>query len=184
MVVELFTLVMALFLIAIIFIPTLITGSSPVPTSSSVRKTVLGVLPKRLLGPPEGCVYDLGSGWGGMAVALAKKYPDRQIVGYEISPLPWLISKLRHMVFRHKNVQFKYGNFGKRDLSDAVLVLCYLIPKPMGDLQKKLEKELKTGALVVSNTFAFHAWRPLEYKTADDMYGSHVYLYEAGNTEK
>ncbi len=175
-------LALALALIAIVFVPTLITGSSPVPTSSTVRKTIMQLLPKRLPGPASGRVYDLGAGWGGMAVALAKKYPDRLVIGYEISPLPWLFSCLRQTFYRQKNLQFKYADFNKQDLADADLVLCYLLPKPMAELQAKLERELKSGTLIVSNTFAFHEWQPLDDKVADDLYNSHVYLYEAGDT--
>lgn len=181
---EFTALAMAFVLIAIIFIPTLITGSSPVPTSPSVRATIMRVLPTRLPDPQGSRIYDLGSGWGGMAITLAKKYPDREVVGIEVSPLPWLVSTLRQMVFRQKNLKFMYGDFGRCDLSDAALVLCYLLPKPMVHLQEKLEKDLRAGSLIVSNTFAFHSWRPLDDQMAEDIYSSHVYLYEAGNVAK
>ena len=184
MVTEYFVLGAALLLIALIFVPTLTTGSSPVPTSASVRRALLALLPIRLPGAPSGLVYELGSGWGGMAFALAKKYPDTTVIGYEISPVPWLFSRIRLLFFRQKNLQLKFANFQNQNLSDASLVLCYLLPGPMEKLRPKLESELMAGALVVSNSFAFRGWSALDDKMSNDMYNSHVYLYEAGNTKE
>ncbi len=180
MLLELTILTMAMTVIASIFIPTMLTGSSPVPTSTKVRRALLGILPKRLPHDPEtSCVYELGSGWGGMAFALARTYPKHRIVGFEISLLPWVVSKIRLSISGQNNLSFKLGNFHTHDLSNATLVLCYLLPKPMEKLRIKLDQELQTGALVASNTFAFRDWRPVDEQAADDIYKSRVYLYEA-----
>ena len=47
---------------------------------------MLAALPVKL----EGTVYDLGSGWGGMAFALARRYPGCRVTGFEVPPLPWV----------------------------------------------------------------------------------------------
>lgn len=180
--IELFVLALALLIIAIVFVPTLVTGSSPVPTSGKVRDTIIQVLPERLPGSSGGVIYDLGSGWGGMAFALAKKYPDHQVMGLEVSPLPWCVARLHLLVHPHHNLKFQIADYNRRNLSDASLVLCYLLPEPMLKLRPKLEAELVPGALVVSNTFAFREWHALDDKMADDIYNSHVFLYEIGNT--
>ena len=181
---ELLTLGLALFVIALVFIPTLRTGASPVPTSRRMQKALLALLPEHLTCDPQSVIYELGSGWGGLAFAVAKKYPETTVVGYEISLLPWLYARLRKSFQPQKNLHFTLSNFLNRDLSNGVLVLCYLLPKPMDQLRIKLEEELALGALVVSNTFAFRGWRPVDEKTADDMYASHVFLYEVGNTSR
>lgn len=181
--IELVTLALSLLIIAIVFIPTLVTGSSPVPTSRKVRRTILKVLPERLPGPKTGTIYDLGSGWGGMAFALADKYPNHQVIGYELSPLPWLMSRLHLWISGPKNLKFEITNYNRKSLSNAALVLCYLLPDPMEKLRPKLESELNSGVLVVSNTFAFRGWYALDDKMADDVYNSHVFLYEMGNTD-
>lgn len=180
---EFLALTVALLLIALIFIPTVLTGASPVPTSGKVRAALLALAPERLPGGAEGRVYELGAGWGGMALALARKYPDRQVTGYEISPVPWAVARLRQMVFGQSNLRIVFADYRRSDLSDAALVLCYLTPEPMEKLRVKLERELKPGALVLSNTFSVRGWRPLDDKVCDDIYKSHVYLYEAGNTQ-
>ena len=43
---ELLTLGLALFVIALVFIPTLRTGASPVPTSWRMQKAILALLPE------------------------------------------------------------------------------------------------------------------------------------------
>ncbi|NQW01384.1 MAG: class I SAM-dependent methyltransferase [Rhodospirillales bacterium] len=184
MFIELISLALALLLIAMVFIPVLLTGAPPVPTSFSVRTALMGLLPRRLPGPATGVIYELGSGWGGMALKLAEMYPDHQVIGFELSPLPWLVARLRLAVSGHRNLRFRLADYNRQDLSNASLVLCYLLPDLMQNLQRKLAAELTPGTLIVSNTFAFRGWRPLDDRIADDIYKSPVYLYEFGRTEE
>ena len=175
--IEIIVLVAVLGAIASIFASTLATGASPLPTSSAAGDTLLEMLPEEINGP----VYDLGSGWGGMARALARHYPASTVIGFEVSPLPWAWSWLRRSVYGPDNLTFRYGNFHKTGLEDAALVVCYLPGPVMEKLRPKLEAELKPGALVTSNTFAFQGWTPVATQTAPDMYASQVYLYQVGD---
>lgn len=183
MTIELVSLAIGLSLIGAIFVPVLLTGSSPVPTSRAVRNALLALLPERLPGADTAKVYELGCGWGGFLCELGRKYPDRDVIGYEVSPLPWLVARLRVAFFGPGNVRVLYASYNWKNLSDAALVMCYLLPNPMSRLKVKLEQELAPGALVLSNTFAIRGWHPLDDKMADDFYNSHVYLYEIGNTD-
>jgi hypothetical protein len=178
MISEPLALGLALFFIALIFVPTLSTGASPVPTTRRMRKALLTLLPEHLPGNSGDVIYELGSGWGGLAFAVAKKYPETTVIGYEVSLLPWLFSCVRLLFLPQDNLDFKLSNFLKHDLSNGVLVVCYLLPKPMEKLRVKLEIELKLGSLIVSNTFAFRGWRPIDDQIADDIYASRVFLYE------
>ena len=183
MVSELLALGLALFFIALIFVPTLSSGASPVPTTRRMRKALLTLLPEHLPGNPGDVIYELGSGWGGLASAVAKKYPKTTVIGYEVSLLPWLFSYVRTLFLPQENLHFKLSNFLKRDLSNGVLVVCYLLPEPMEKLRIKLETELKLGSLIVSNTFAFRGWRPIDDRIIDDIYASHIFLYEVNKLE-
>lgn len=104
-------------------------------------------------------VYELGSGDGRFLRALAKK-KNIQATGYENFILPYVISKI-FKFFTKTKVKILYQDFLKADLSQADYVFCYLIDKQMDKLQEKLQKELKPGALIISNTFKFKNW-PLE----------------------
>ena len=158
---------------------TIRTGISPVPTTPKVADEIFAAIPPEGLVPPapQGTVYELGSGWGGLALALARRFPDRAVVGYELSPLPWLVSRLLSRLRPRANLTLRRADFMAADLSDAALVVCYLYPGAMRRLRGKFEVELPADALVVSTAFLVPGWRPAEVRHAADQYQTPVYLY-------
>lgn len=150
---------------------TLITGISPAPTSGVVREALLEQLPKQIAGP----VYELGCGFGGLACALAKRYPEGKIIAFELSPLPFLVARLRALWI--PNLTVIRADFLKRPLTDASLAICYLCPKLMEQLKPKLQEELVPGAWVASHTFAIRGWDALRETRAPDLAKTPVYLY-------
>ncbi len=163
--------------IGLILFHTMVTGVPPMPTSGGGRRALIGLLEKAPSDDPQGVVYELGSGWGGLAFALARRYPRATIRGIEVSILPWAASKLRLAVRPQPNLSFRRGDFHDCTLNDAGLVVCYLFPDGMEKLKTKLETELADGAMVVSNTFAMPGWKPERVVRAGDIYSSPVYLY-------
>ena len=139
---------------------------------------MLAILPLRLPGESQGVIYELGSGWGGVAFGLADKYPESRVVGFELSIIPWLYSRLKIAMLAPNNLTFKLTSFFMADLSDADLVVCYLMPKTMARLSEKLAQELKPGALVLSNSFALPGWQSVDDFVIQDANLSHIYLYE------
>lgn len=176
-IIELTVLVIALAAVASVLGSYLLTGTPPLPTMPAVKQVMLAALPDRLEGP----VYDLGSGWGGMAFALARRYPGCRVTGFEVSPLPWAFSRLRLLLQPVPNLYFRHGNFHKVLLADAVLVVCYLAPGAMDKLKQKLEAELKRDTLVLCNFFRMPGWRPASEYMATDMHATPVYLYRIGD---
>ena len=171
---DIIALFTGLGIIALIFVFTLANTSPPTPTGPRVMRAIFRLLPRRL---PEGAIVELGSGWGGLAVQLAKSYPNHDVEGLEISPLPWLASRLRTLG-GPGNLRFRYGDFMRCDLSGAALVVCYLAGPQMGKLAPKFAAEMRPGTLVLSHTFQLPGWRPADTVIADDIYQSPVYLYE------
>jgi hypothetical protein len=176
MVLEIAVLGLVLLAIGLVFFSTVVTGASPLPSSPATRETMLAVLPIRIDGP----IYELGSGWGGLAVALAHRYPDQSVRAFEVSVLPWTFAKVRRMFGGPRNLEFRYGDFRRADLTDAALVSCYLTPPVMARLKPKLEAELKPGALVLCNTFAVRGWQPTATAMARDRHRSEIFLYKIG----
>ena len=78
-----------------------------------------------------GSIIDLGSGWGNFVIRIAKRNPQRQIVGYELSLLPWLTSTLLKKVLGIKNLTLHRQNFYNANLSGASVLVCYLYPEAM-----------------------------------------------------
>ncbi len=154
---------------------TIRTGISPVPTAARVRRTLMGGLPRTL---GAGTIFELGCGWGSLAVPLARAYPAHPVVGYELSPLPWAVSWLRARFVRSRNLRVVRRDFHRAHLGDACLVVCYLYPGGMERLRPKLEAELRPDALVVSHFFPVPGWRPHRTLRADDLDRSPVYYYQ------
>lgn len=110
---------------------------------------------------------DLGSGDGRITIEAAKKGADA--FGYEINPLLYLISTFKIKKSKSKAKVF-LSDYWKVDLSSFDNVSVYGAPQMMGRLEKKLLKELKKDAKVVSNHYPFPNWK-YEKKEND------VYLY-------
>lgn len=152
------------------------TGVPPMPTAAGTRAAMLRLLPDRI----EGTVYDLGSGWGGLAFALARRYPDNPVVGLELSPLPWLFSRVMLAIRRLPNLQFRRADMLDVALTDAGAATCYLIPTAMQRLAPKLAAELRPGVSVVSYSFAIDSWIPDAAELTADAGPLPVYRYVIG----
>lgn len=148
-------------------------GITPTPTSSKAKRCLLKALPDKL----EGKILELGSGWGTLAVPLAKTYKNCSVIGYEISPLPFFVSWVRVRFSGVSNLKLLRQDFFKVDMSDASLIVCYLYPGAMRKLKEKFEKELKPGTYVISNTFAIPGWQPISVHEVNDLYRTKIYVY-------
>jgi cyclopropane fatty-acyl-phospholipid synthase-like methyltransferase len=112
-------------------------------------------------------VVDMGAGDGRLIIALAKV--GAKSCGYEINP--FLVAKAK------KNIKeaglggrvFIYcKSMWRQDLSNFDAVVVYGMTHMMKKLEKKLDKELKPGARVVSNYFVLPTWKPC--KVEDNIY--------------
>jgi hypothetical protein len=139
-----------------------LTGVPPHSSSASEGADVVALLKKAGLekvglekvGTAEqAVVYELGSGWGSLVIALARAFPDARIRGIEISPLPYWVSRLRTRNL--PNVHLHRGSFYDCDLTDARAVTCYLMTRPMPRLAAFLDNQLAAGTPVVSLSFWF-----------------------------
>jgi len=127
-----------------------------------------------------GTIIDLGSGWGNFVIRIAKSYPQRQIVGYELSFLPWLTSKCLKEVLGLKNLTLHRTNFYLADLSKASVLICYLFPEAMEKISHKLQVDQSNVSFVISNNFALPSWQACKTIRLNDFYKSPVYLYKIG----
>jgi predicted RNA methylase len=102
-------------------------------------------------------VYDLGCGDGTALITAAKEFGACG-VGVEIDPFRYWIAKIR-MKLNNVPVRILRKNFFDVDVSDATVVIMYLIPKALNQLKPKLMKELKPGMRIV--TFVYKIDLPL-----------------------
>lgn len=152
---------------------TLRLGISPMPSSKKAGDAIIKLAGETGSGP----IFDLGSGWGSLLIPLSKRYPQRQVVGYEMSVMPWLIAvSLKHLL-RLKNLEVYRGDFLRTDLSAGSVLICYLSPSSMTAVSEKLNAEGESAKFIISNTFALPSRQPEKTIRLNDFYKSPVYLY-------
>ncbi len=131
---------------------TIRSGAPPVPAKPSEVADVVALLREAAL--PEGArVYELGCGWGTLAVAIARAFPKTRVIGVEISPIPHAVAAMRAR--RLPNLEVRRADFHCISLKEADAVTCYLMIAPMVSLARTLDRELRTGTPVVALTFWF-----------------------------
>ena len=151
------------------------------PSSKKARNAIIQLIEAAGEGTATGTeswpIVDLGSGWGSLIIRLAMRYPGRQIVGYELSVLPWLVTVLISKLLGLKNLTVYRGDFLKADLSASSIMLCYLFPKGMTALDAKLAEQEKRVQYLISNNFSLASHSSIKVIQLDDLYKSPVYLY-------
>ncbi len=133
-------------------------GITPMPSSRKAIATFIDLIPDKT----HGTIVDLGSGWGSLAYPIAKRFPEAEVIGYELSPLPWLYSRLKGLFVRRPNLSLLRCSVFDADLSDVDVVVVYLHPAAMRKLAPKFERELRPGTIVLSNTFPVPTWEPAQ----------------------
>lgn len=105
---------------------------------------------------------DLGCGLGGplLAMAAANRAPDSRFLGVETAPLPFAIAWVRARLAGDRRVTVACRSIWSLDLSAFDLVYAFLSPAPMPRLMEKAGRELREGALLVSNEFTDPAYPP------------------------
>lgn len=145
-----------------------IKGAPWVPTRMKKVRQMLSLADIQ----PDEVLYDLGCGDGRFIVTAARRF-DAKAVGIEINLLLYLWCQfLITILGLRKKIKIAYGNFFKHDLSNADVVICYLLQETNDKLEEKLIQELKPTARVVSNSFLFHRL-PVAFEDTDK--GIYVY---------
>jgi len=141
----------------LILLPTLYASVIAAPLAITSRRVISDIVNAVQLSRGEK-FYELGTGTGRVSAVFGKK--GANVVGYELSPLYFLITWLNLKLRGVQGAALRYGNFFNADLSDADIVFCFLMPKAMDRLREKFDKELKRGARVVSYAFPIEGYEP------------------------
>lgn len=144
---------LALFFV-LIFLPTLWTRIPFYPTHPSLIEAIAKFVPEK--GPFN--FVDIGSGFGGVNLSLAKQRPHGRFVGIELALLPYLVSKLRS-IFTPQAKNW-LGSFWHHKLDRFDMVYAFLSPVAMEQLWEKAQKEMKPGSLLLVNSFPVPGVKP------------------------
>jgi len=122
------------------------------PSNAAVWRAVLAELPQgRALR-----VIDIGSGLGGFTLHLAAARPESEVMGIELAPVPWLVSRLR-AALTGSRARFTRGDYEALNFADYDLVFAYLSPAAMPALWNKAQREMRAGSLLASYEFEIPA---------------------------
>ncbi len=155
----------ALFLSSILLVPAVMT---PI----KIVKEVLGAMDLN----EKSRLLDLGSG-DGRVLVFAKKLYGVKGVGYEISPLLVLYSrlfKLRHLGLSRGVVNVT-GNLFDADFGSFDRIFAHLNRRALGALQKKLILELQPGSIFYSYRYPLPNFQPTNEFVLSN--GVHLYAY-------
>ena len=123
---------------------------------------------------------DLGSGTGGIVAYLAKTRPGLTARGVETAPLVFLLSRLRIALLLRRNAEIAYRSLWDEPLGNHDLVYCFLSPVPMPRLYEKASLEMRSGTLLVSNSFAVPGVEPERVFAVADRRRTLLYVYRMG----
>ena len=140
-------------------------------SSRQVNQALASLLPQQ----KSFSFIDLGSGCGGLLIRLAETHRNGSFIGIESAPIPFFISRLRSIFQASCNIL--WGDFWKQDFSQYDVVYAYLSPVPMPQLWQKAKKEMRTGSLLISNTFIIPGVKPDKSIPLNDFSNSTLYLW-------
>jgi ribosomal protein L11 methylase PrmA len=165
LIVELIFLLFSLFILIllIIMLYTFVRGAPFVPTDKATIQLLLSYVKKGKN------FADIGSGDGRVVLACAQA--GAQAYGYEMNPILVAWSYLTiYLKGLRKTAVIHRKNFWNCDFSSYDVIFVYGIPYIMPRLEKKLRRELKKGAIVISNKFDFPEWKYTKHVSS-------VYVY-------
>lgn len=159
MIVSFFVVVFLIFGFVVFF------GAPYLPTLKNSSKAALDLLALK----PGQTLLELGSGDGRFMREAAKR--GLKVVGYEINPILYLVSRVATWKYRNQ-VKIFWGNFWKAEWPDHDGVYVFLIDKYMEKLDKKIKSDSKKGVRLASNSFTIPGKKP-----ASETYGVYLYIY-------
>jgi SAM-dependent methyltransferase len=131
-------------------------GGQDFITEKKVADKIVQIIKDRHL--ESGEFYDLGSCRGRFAVKIAKGLPNISVIGIDDSKFRTLFAKIRSVFL--KNLKFRKENIFTANISSADIIYLYVPQELMGELQSKLQNQLKPGAIAISYSVSFTDWQP------------------------
>ncbi|WP_374683836.1 trans-aconitate 2-methyltransferase [Accumulibacter sp.] len=138
-----------LFVLLLLFYRGALGGQVPLYLSNRASAAALAELTSDL---PAMRFLDLGAGVGSVLAPLAKQRPEARFTGVENAPATWAVGRLRTLGLT--NCDWRWGDIWHTELSAYDVVYAFLSPAPMTALWEKAQREMRPGALFISNSFA------------------------------
>ena len=128
-------------------------------------------------------VTDLGCGSGALLIPLAKEFPQHEFVGLEWDIVPLTMGKIKASGL--KNISFVKGDYMKEDHSGFDVIMCYVLKVTGEPLGKKLAKEIKDSAVVISEMFPLgHLEEVKQIKSSIYGVSENIFVYKKPSAKK
>lgn len=159
---------------------TLRTGVPTFPSMPVAREKIIALLQadmavRRTQGKYK--IYDLGSGSGQLSWHIARALPEAEVVGIELSFLPWLRATVWQKLTGQRNLRYLRVDFWSMPVRDADAVLTYLMEAIMPRVAAKLRAELRPRTLVICNKFALPGWQPEQTLPLQSAFSKRLLVY-------
>ena len=134
-------------------------------------------------------VFDLGCGDGRVVITAAGRYGARAVgVDIESHWVDQSVSNAKQAEVEHL-VTFSHQDALTTNLSDATVVMLYLVHWSTTKLQPIIRGQVKAGTRIVSHGFGGDDWEPVKVEKFTDASGSVRTLYlwvvdDIGRTEE
>lgn len=179
MIIFLVILCVLIVFLLIIYILTLwgkcITEAPFIPLPDNATEEILRALDLK----DDSVLYDLGCGDGRLLLKASITNPHIKAVGIERAPLPYLLAKWKTR--NHANIQIRREDVYASNIEDATVIFIYLFPEMMDKLLPKLEKELESGARIVTCDFQFKNKLPIDQiplRSEKGVRGRNIFIYQ------
>jgi hypothetical protein len=149
-------------------------GISPMPASGTVRRAVAAEINRF---SERGLIVEAGSGWGTLALYVARHCLGWRIIGIENSRIPLWISRLISWFDFSTDVSFIKEDLYTYPYESVELVICYLYPGGMKRLSETFREKMAPGTRVISVCFALPGWQAESMITCGDLFRTKVYVY-------
>lgn len=126
-------------------------------------------------------MIETGSGWGTLAIFLAKHCPDYAVQGIENSLIPLWIARLWSR-FEKVPVTFIRGDMYQYPYEEADMIICYLFPGAMKRLSTILREQAVAYTYIISVYFALPDWTPEKVIQCVDIHRTKIYIYKVGTS--
>jgi SAM-dependent methyltransferase len=155
-------------------------GISPMPSSVHARQVVAKEVNQIA---KTGTIIDIGSGFGTLVMYIAQHCPEWKIIGIENSPIPlWISRMVARITSKFKGISLNgvkliKGNLYSYNYEEIDVIVCYLYPGAMKQLEGVFKRRLLPGTTIISICFALPGWEAERVITCRDMYRTKVYVY-------
>jgi SAM-dependent methyltransferase len=125
---------------------------------------------------PQGArLLDLGAGTGTVLRYLVRR-KDLQLAGVEHACLPYWLAKLR-LAGSGPALKLWRGDLMRTPLAEYDAVYAFLSPAAMPALWEKARREMRSGSLLISNTFTIPGQPADQVIELNDWKGARLYLW-------